>query len=369
MQTTLSWNHLSFSYLFPFLELSTLPARTFLHSCLSRNTLNEHIYLRIGMLPIAHIELAYLSMSAVYDKRVLAVVRIKVIVIDSVNWFHFGVWGNHSDLVVCQAKLLKKFQICNGPEATWGKGCGQVDRRLSGFLILNNFILAGSLIVLRSCVILKLPKDMLSWLISFAVTSANFSLADVGINLLNSFSSRKHPDLLVTPMTFSLMLKHCAISFCNSAVWSDLATVIFLFWPLNLSWIWYIMICQCRWIIKSDFQHSALLLRRAPCHWLLAVRPLLMITVFALLTFAVLATLEAGLVAFTVFLEAVGFLAVAALDVLVILDFLAEGIGIAIHKRHYCVVSLLLVDVQVVAAHTVAAFAGLVEAEAIAVEL
>lgn len=58
---------------------------------------------------------------------------------------------------------------------------------------------------------------------------------------------------------------------------------------------------------------------------------LLKITVFALLTFAVLATLETGLVAFTVFLEAVGFLAIAALDVLVVLDLLAKGIRIAIH--------------------------------------
>lgn len=37
------------------------------------------------------------------------------------------------------------------------------------------------------------------------------------------------------------------------------------------------------------------------------------------------------MVAFTVFLEAVGFLAVAAFDVLVVLDLLAEGIGVAVH--------------------------------------
>lgn len=96
---------------------------------------------------------------------------------------------------------------------------------------------------------------------------------------------------------------------------------------------------------------------------------LLKITVFALLTFAVLATLEAGLVAFTVFLEAVGFLAIAALDVLVVLDLLAEGIRIAIHEGHYSVVSLVLVDLQVVAAHAVATVAGLVEPETVAVEL
>ena len=75
------------------------------------------------------------------------------------------------------------------------------------------------------------------------------------------------------------------------------------------------------------------------------------------------------MVAFTVFLEAVRFLAIAALDVLVGLDLLTEGIGIAIHEGHYCVVSLVLVDLQIVAAHAVATIAGLVEAETITVEL
>lgn len=75
------------------------------------------------------------------------------------------------------------------------------------------------------------------------------------------------------------------------------------------------------------------------------------------------------MIAFTVFLEAVGFLAVAALDVLVGLDLLAEGIGIAVHEGHYSVVSLVLVDLKVVAAHAVAAIAGLVETETITVEL
>lgn len=75
------------------------------------------------------------------------------------------------------------------------------------------------------------------------------------------------------------------------------------------------------------------------------------------------------MVALTVFLEAVGFLAVAALDVLVGLDLLAEGIGVSIHQRHDCAVPLILVDVEVVAAHAVAAIAGLVESEAVAVEL
>lgn len=63
----------------------------------------------------------------------------------------------------------------------------------------------------------------------------------------------------------------------------------------------------------------------------LAVRAALEVHVFALFTFAVLAALQAGLIAFTVFLEAVGFLAVAAFNVLVVLDLLAEGIGVAVH--------------------------------------
>lgn len=54
---------------------------------------------------------------------------------------------------------------------------------------------------------------------------------------------------------------------------------------------------------------------------------------------------------------------------LVVLDLLAEGVGIPVHQRHYGVVSFLIVDVQVVAADAVAAVAGLVEPKTIAVQL
>lgn len=43
------------------------------------------------MLPITHIELAHFSMSAVDDKRVLVIVGVKVIIVDGVDWFHFGI--------------------------------------------------------------------------------------------------------------------------------------------------------------------------------------------------------------------------------------------------------------------------------------
>lgn len=54
---------------------------------------------------------------------------------------------------------------------------------------------------------------------------------------------------------------------------------------------------------------------------------------------------------------------------LVVLNLLAEGIGIPVHQRHYGVVSFLVVDIQIVAANAVAAVAGLVEPKAIAVQL
>lgn len=81
----------SFSYFFPLLELSTLSTGTFLHACLACNSLDEHVYLRIRMLPVTHVELAHLAVSAVDNERVLVVVGVKVIVVNGVDWFHFDV--------------------------------------------------------------------------------------------------------------------------------------------------------------------------------------------------------------------------------------------------------------------------------------
>ena len=79
---------------------------------------------------------------------------------------------------------------------------------------------------------------MLSWLTSLEVTREKVSLAEVESCLLNSVSSRKFPVLLVTPMIFSWILKHWAMSLWSSLVGSeDLGILIFLFCPLNFSWI------------------------------------------------------------------------------------------------------------------------------------
>lgn len=122
--------------------------------------------------------------------------------------------------------------------------------------------------------------------------------------------------------------------------------------------------------MRSHLDHSPFLLRSILAHSLLRLRPLLLQAhVLALLTLAVFAALEAGLVALAVFFEAVGLFAVTAFDVLVVLNFLAEGVRVAIHEGHDGVVPLLVVDVQVVATHTVTPLTGLVESEAIAVKL
>ena len=91
--------------------------------------------------------------------------------------------------------------------------------------------------------------------------------------------------------------------------------------------------------------------------------------VLALLALAVLPAFETRLIALAVFLETVWFFAVAALDVLVILNFLSKGIGIPVHEWHYGVVSFFLIDVQIVTSDAVTPVAGLVQPKAVAVEL
>lgn len=108
MLAAFSRDHLSFSYFFSFLELSTLSTCTFLYTCLSCNTLDEHINLRVGMLPVTDIELADLAMPTVDNERVLAVVGVEVIIVDGVDGFHFGVGSNYCDLIISEAQLLKE---------------------------------------------------------------------------------------------------------------------------------------------------------------------------------------------------------------------------------------------------------------------
>jgi len=90
--------------------------------------------------------------------------------------------------------------------------------------------------------------------------------------------------------------------------------------------------------------------------------------VLAVLALAVVAAGEAGLIALAVFLLAAALLAVAALDVLVVLDLHAEGIGVSVHQAHDRVASLLGIGFQVVAPHAVAALAGEVQSETVAVQ-
>lgn len=52
---------------------------------------------------------------------------------------------------------------------------------------------------------------------------------------------------------------------------------------------------------------------------------------------------------------------------LICLNLLPERIWVTIHQRHYCIVPFLVVGVEVVAAHTVAAITGLVQSKAVAV--
>jgi hypothetical protein len=120
----------------------------------------------------------------------------------------------------------------------------------------------------------------------------------------------------------------------------------------------------------SHLQHSALLFSCVFVQRLVSIRiALLEDDVLAFLAFAVFTAFQTCLVAFTVFLKAVGLLAVAALDVLIIFDFLAKGIWIPVHKGHDRIVPFLFIDIEVVAANAIAPIARLVESEAITVEL
>lgn len=90
--------------------------------------------------------------------------------------------------------------------------------------------------------------------------------------------------------------------------------------------------------------------------------------VLAVLALAVLTALQTRLVALAVLLQAVRLLAVAPLHVLIVLYLLSEGVWVSVHQGQDCIVTLLAIDLKVVAADTVAAVTGLVESETIAVE-
>ena len=82
----------------------------------------------------------------------------------------------------------------------------------------------------------------------------------------------------------------------------------------------------------SHFDHPPLFFSSVPTDSLLRLIPFLFKEdILAFLAFAVFATLEACLVAFTVLLETVRLLAIATLNMLVILNFLPKRIRIPIH--------------------------------------
>jgi hypothetical protein len=95
-------------------------------------------------------------------------------------------------------------------------------------------------VILGSCMGGEVPNDMLSWLRSCAVTREKISLLLRAARLRISRSSKKRPERLVTPTTFSVMPKLAAIILCRSWGDSDLASVIFWFWPLKRSCSWLI---------------------------------------------------------------------------------------------------------------------------------
>lgn len=200
------------------------------------HALNEDVDFRIWVPPICDVKLTNLAITTVDDEWVLSFVGKEIVVEGSLTWPFLGATSHHCYALFSQTKLFKKLEIGYSTETCRGKACWKGYWWLG---LLLGFV-RHSLIVLRGWMIWKLPKDMLSWLRSLAVTSAKVSLGLVAMVLLNSDSSKKHPDLLVTPITLSFMQKHWAINFCSSEVWSDFATVIFLFCPLNFSWIWYI---------------------------------------------------------------------------------------------------------------------------------
>ena len=72
--------------------------------------------------------------------------------------------------------------------------------------------------------------------------------------------------------------------------------------------------------------------------------------ILAVLALAVFATLEPSLVALTVLLEAIGLLAVAAFDMLLLLDFACKWIRVTIHEGKDGIVAFLIVGFEVVAA-------------------
>lgn len=120
---------------------------------------------------------------------------------------------------------------------------------------------------------------------------------------------------------------------------------------------------------KSNFDHSALFLGGAPGGGpLVALVVFLVGEVLAVFALAVVAAGKAGLIALAIFFLAAALLAVAALDVLVVFDLHAEGVGVSVHQCHDRVASLLGEGLQVVASYAVAAVAGEVQSETVAVQ-
>ena len=89
--------------------------------------------------------------------------------------------------------------------------------------------------------------------------------------------------------------------------------------------------------------------------------------ILAFFALAIFAASEAGLIALTVLLQTVGLLAITALEMLIRLYFLPKRIGVTIHQRHNSIISFLVVDIEIVAAHTVAAITCLVQSKAVTI--
>jgi hypothetical protein len=95
---------------------------------------------------------------------------------------------------------------------------------------------------------------------------------------------------------------------------------------------------------------------------------LLDILVLALLALAELAAFESCLEALTIFFLAVGFFAIAASGMLVVLYFGFESLLVPLEQVHDGGAPFFFIGISVVAAHTVAAITSLIDPEAVAVK-
>jgi hypothetical protein len=94
---------------------------------------------------------------------------------------------------------------------------------------------------------------------------------------------------------------------------------------------------------------------------------LLLFVIFAVLALAAISTLHSGLVAFTVFLDALRLTTVATLAVLLDLYFWLEGFWISIEHTQHCILPFPFMRWIVKAANTVAPIAHLVVTETVTI--